>query len=103
MSQMDEHNSTHTLLSAQMKNLNVSWLLSLVVLFRLNFVQHVSRFVEISQFSIAFLVGVILHYLKNWFLFFSQDDLRRANRDLNKGKDEMKNLTSKIGKRYITV
>ena len=27
MSQMDEHNSTHTLLSAQMKNLNVSWLL----------------------------------------------------------------------------
>ena len=24
MSQMDEHNSTHTLLSAQMKNLNVS-------------------------------------------------------------------------------
>lgn len=32
VSQMDEHNSTHTLLSAQMKNLNVSWLLSLVVL-----------------------------------------------------------------------
>ena len=30
--------------------------------------------------------------------FVSQDDLRRANRDLNKGKDEMKNLTSKIGK-----
>ena len=69
MSQMDEHNSTHTLLSAQMKNLNVSWLLSLV-LFRLNFVQHVSRFVEISQFSIAFLVGVILHYLKKLVSFF---------------------------------
>ena len=49
MSQMDEHNSTHTLLSAQMKNLNVSWLRSLVVLFRLNFVQHVSQLVEISQ------------------------------------------------------
>ncbi|KAL9963526.1 hypothetical protein ACROYT_G027041 [Oculina patagonica] len=46
MSQMDEHNSTHTLLSAQMKNLN--------------------------------------------------DDLRRANRDLNKGKEEMETLTSKI-------
>lgn len=45
-SQLDEHNSTHTLLSAQMKNLN--------------------------------------------------DDLRRANRDLGKGKEEMKNLTSKI-------
>lgn len=45
-SQLDEHNSTHTLLSAQMKNLN--------------------------------------------------DDLRRANRDLGKGKEEMKTLTSKI-------
>ena len=40
MSQMDEHNSTHTLLSAQMKNLNVSWLLSLVVLFGLSFAQY---------------------------------------------------------------
>ena len=29
MSQMEEHNSTHTLLSAQMKNLNVSLLLNL--------------------------------------------------------------------------
>ena len=37
---MDEHNSTHTLLSAQMKNLNVSWLYPLVALFRLNFVQY---------------------------------------------------------------
>ena len=32
-----------------------------------------------------------------------QDDLRRANRDLGKGKEEMKTLTSKIGKHRTNV
>ena len=38
-----------------------------------------------------------MHKLNLKCFLFSQDDLRRANRDLNKGKEEMETLTSKIG------
>lgn len=47
--------------------------------------------------------GCNFKLLLKCYFFVSQDDLRRANRDLNKGKDEMKNLTSKIGKCYINI
>ena len=131
MSQMDEHNSTHTLLSAQMKNLNVCWLLFLVVLLRLNFVQYriwlkkkqtVTQFAELryifrqsamyvifrllrpvtclpafvslfyislqssSEFFYHPSCGCNFKLLLKCYFFVSQDDLRRANRDLNQRK-----------------
>ena len=44
------------------------------------------------------ILSMITDFFLNHRASFPQDDLRRANRDLSKGKEEMKNLTSKIGK-----
>lgn len=75
MSQMDEHNSTHTLLSAQMKNLNVSWLRSLSCTFQAELCtvlylvkNNVSQFVEISQLRYFFLQVLLLRPVSLFYI-----------------------------------
>lgn len=75
MSQMDEHNSTHTFLSAQMKNLNVSWLRSLSCTFQAELCtvlylvkNNVSQFVEISQLRYFFLQMLLLRPVSLFYI-----------------------------------